>query len=115
MRNAITALILMAVVVIGCHRAQSVSQADTVTPAGVSYAGGDGSSLVQAVVIKGATESSGVHAEYVWIAQRYPGYRRGTQSLRASDGKEYDVLEFTTASGERKRVYFDITDFFGKL
>jgi len=108
-------LALMAVMIIGCHRAQPVSHEDTVTPVGVSYAGGDGSSIEQAVVIKGATESTGVHAEYVWIAQRYPGYRRGTQSLRASGGRQYDVLEFTTASGEQKRVYFDITDFFGKL
>jgi hypothetical protein len=108
-------LALMAVALIGCQKAQPVAHEDMATPAGVSYAGGDGSSIEQAVIIKGATESTGVHAEYVWIAQRYPGYRRGLQSLRESGGKQYDVLEFTTASGEKKCVYFDITDFYGKL
>ncbi len=105
----------MAVVLIGCQRAQPVAPEDTVTPAGVSYAGGDGSSIEQAVIINSATESTGVHAEYVWLAQRYPGYTRGLQSLQESGGKRYDVLEFTTAVGEKKHVYFDITDFFGKL
>jgi hypothetical protein len=32
-----------------------------------------------------------------------------------SGGRMYDVLDFTTASGEHRRVYFDITGFFGKF
>lgn len=108
-------LALMIVALTGCGGSAPPAHESGVTPVGVSYAGGDGSSIGQAVIIKGATEQTGVHAEYEWIAQRYPGYRKGRQSLRESGGKHYDVLEFTTASGEEKRVYFDITDFYGKF
>ncbi len=106
--------ICMMVVLAGCQTGQQSAFHDTVTPPGVWYEGGDGSTLQQAVIIKGATERTGVHAEYVWIAQRYPGYRAGRQTLQKSGDKAYDVLEFTTSRGEHKYVCFDITDFFGK-
>jgi hypothetical protein len=83
-------------------------------PAGISYAGGDGSSIEKAVIIKGATEMTGVHAEYDYIEKHYPGYRRGEQSLQNSKGRAFDVIEFTTADGKRKTLYFDITAFFGR-
>jgi hypothetical protein len=83
-------------------------------PPGVSYAGGDGSSLEKAVIVKAATEKTGVDAEYDYIAKHYPGYKRGPQSLQNIKGRAYDVIEFTTAKGEKKTIYFDITAFFGK-
>ena len=66
------------------------------------------------MVIKGATEQTGVHAEYEYLAKHYPGYKRGGQSLHEHNGKNFDVLEFTTAEGQPKTIYFDITDFYGK-
>ena len=108
-------LAVMIVALCGCGRSAPTAHETTVSPPGVSFAGGDGSSVEQAVIVNGATEQTGVDAEYAWIAQRYPGYRKDSQTLRGADGKHYDVLEFTTSSGEKKRVYFDITDFFGKL
>jgi hypothetical protein len=84
-------------------------------PQGVTYAGGDGSSYAEAVIVKAANEDDGVSAEYYWLAQRYPGCKRGQQSSIEQKGKMYDLLEITTAKGEKKTVYFDITDFYGKL
>ena len=85
---------------------------------GVHFAGGDGSSQEKAVIVLGANESSGVQAEYLWLAAHFPGYQRGQQGLiqgQGQGGKSYDVLDFTTAYGTKRTVYFDITDYFGKF
>jgi hypothetical protein len=83
-------------------------------PPAVSFAGGDGSSMEKAIIIKGATDETGVHAEYEYLKQHFPRYQLGGQSLMNSKGHAYDVLEFTTADGKKKTLYFDITAFFGK-
>ena len=96
---------LIAIVLVGCET----------KPAHLTYSGGDGSSYQQAVVIKGAEdEKAGIAAERAWLEQRYPGFQKGRQSLVHSGGRLYDLIEFTTADGQKKSVYFDITDFFGK-
>ncbi|MEZ0257244.1 MAG: hypothetical protein ACAI37_18325 [Chthoniobacter sp.] len=84
-------------------------------PSKVSYSGGDGSSFAKAVVIHGATEQTGVDAEYGYLAKHYPGSRSGKQSLTAHGGRHFDLLEFTTADGKKRQIYFDITEFFGKF
>jgi len=84
-------------------------------PARISYEGGDGSSFEKAVIIKGATEETGVHEEYEWVAKHYPDYKRRKQSLSSQNGKRYDVLGITTKDGKDLDVYFDISDFFGKF
>ena len=75
----------------------------------------DGSSMDDAIVIDAADEQEGVRAEYRWIADHYPGYTRGSQALLSGGGHMYDAIDFTTASGEHRKVYFDITGFFGKF
>lgn len=84
-------------------------------PQKISYTGGDGSSFEKAVVIHGANEMTGVDAEYDYIAQHYPGYHRGKQSLNSHGKRRFDVLEFTTGDGKKMTIYFDITEFFGKF
>ena len=80
--------------------------------AGVS---GDGSSFETAIVIHEKSESKGVDAEYKWLAKNYPGYKMISQSLSYHDKKPYDVLSIKTKDDEKKEVYFDISDFFGKF
>jgi hypothetical protein len=75
----------------------------------VRYTGGDGSSLDQAVIIFGANILSGVRAEHDYLQQRFPGHQFHRQCLKEHDGRKYDVLEFTTAAGERKLMHFDIS------
>jgi hypothetical protein len=75
----------------------------------VRYAGGDGSSLDEAVIILGANILSGPRAEHDYIQQRYPGYEFHGQSLKEHDGRKYDIVEFTTAEGEKKLMHFDIS------
>ncbi len=86
----------------------------TVAP-GVHFAGGDGSSLEKAVVVLGATEPTGVDAEYAWLHEHFPGYGQVRQGLIQGDKGVYDRLDFTTPDGVSHTVYFDIGDYFGKM
>ena len=78
---------------------------------------GDGSSIDHAIVIHAASEMDGVGQEYAWLKQHYPGYKRVKTALRPDDPHKrvYDVIDIQTADGTPKSVYFDITDFYGKL
>jgi hypothetical protein len=84
-------------------------------PEGVSYAGGDGSSTRQAVVVNGvASARASTRAEYAYLRNRYPGFKRRDQKLVRSAGRYYDALSFDLPTGESKTVYFDVTGTFGK-
>ena len=74
-----------------------------------------GLSYQNAVVIEEKTETSGVKAEYLWLEKNYPGYRMIQQSLNFYDKKSYDILEIKTADGKTKKIYFDISKFYGKF
>jgi hypothetical protein len=80
--------------------------------ASVTYAGGDGSSFEQAVILVGATLLSGPRAEHDFIKRNYAGYEFRQQSLKEQNGRAYDALEFMTADGEIKTIYFDISGYF---
>ena len=85
-------------------------------PSPVTYSGGDGSSHQQAVVIEGACdETVGIAAEKAWLRQKYPSYYMTMQSLQNLDNRHYDVIEFKMTDGQSNKIYFDITDFFGKF
>jgi len=77
--------------------------------------GADGSSYEKAIVIQEKSETPGVNAEYKWIAEHYPGYSRGMQSLNFYNKKPYDIITIKTKDGEEKKIYFDISNFFGKF
>ena len=78
----------------------------------VRYAGGDGSSFEQAVILVGATLLSGPRAEHDFVQRNYVGYEFRKQSLKEQNGRTYDALEFMTADGEIKTIYFDISGYF---
>ncbi len=87
---------------------------------GVTFAGGAGLSIEDAVIILGATsEMEGISAESEWISLLYGvrdvDWEKGTQSLIEDKGRYYDLQEvYLTGSGETIEIWFDITDFFGK-
>lgn len=74
-----------------------------------AYAGGRGTSTEDAVIIVATDHMAGIRAEYTWLAQQYPGYRRVSQALLRGNGKFYDRIEIETKDGQKKAVYFDIT------
>lgn len=81
----------------------------------VASASQDGSSFEAAVVIQETRETAGVNAEYKWCAAHYPGYKTQMQALSNKNRKPYDVLTIVTADGTVMKVYFDISNFFGKF
>ena len=83
-------------------------------PPAVTFAGGDGSSLEKAIVVKAPNEMFGVTAEYDYLAKYYPGYRRDAQRIEHHKGKPFDVLNVTTKDKKKRVFYFDITSFYGK-
>jgi hypothetical protein len=88
------------------HKLEANPDAATVTSDGLIYD--------TAIVIHEKNEGSGVKAEYVWIRANLPGFRPGGQSLQSHNGKYYDIIHVGSASGEKRDVYFDISEFFGK-
>jgi hypothetical protein len=75
-----------------------------------------GASIETAVKLEGIKgEASSVHAEYVYIRERYPGWRTTDQYVLNQAERIYDRIDIIGPQGEKKSVYFDITDWFGKL
>lgn len=86
---------------------------------GVEYAGGDGSSPEEAVLIKGApSHTTGVRAESTYISRQFgkqgQDWQLKEQSLTESaDGRKIDKMTIETAAGDVETIYFDVSDFFG--
>jgi hypothetical protein len=79
-----------------------------------TFAGGDGSSIEQAVIIKQAKNSfEAIPLERLWIGDKCPGFKKVKQSLVERNGRKYDVIRMRCGGEEETEVYFDITDCFG--
>ena len=75
------------------------------------------STLFDIVKINAITHSLGVHAEYQWISKYYPNYTSTSQGLSKIKVNENQSLHFDTLTiindrGQKKIIYFDISDFF---
>jgi hypothetical protein len=82
-------------------------QSTTMGAAGVPGSAGDGLSAKTAIKV------SGIPEERAWIERHYPGAKVVSQSLLMGKGP-MDLIEIELASGETRRLYFDISSFFGK-
>jgi len=86
----------------------------------ITFKGGPGDTMETAVLISGATNSiEGIAAEYEYLRQKFGRENRDwnlrRQSVFQQKGKFYDRLELDLKDGSRKTVFFDISEFFGKL
>lgn len=84
-------------------------------PTSIPKAGDDGLSFATAIVITEKTETTGVNAEYKWIANHYSNYTVKMQSLNMHDNKPFDIITITQSNGEDLQLYFDISNYFGKF
>jgi hypothetical protein len=75
----------------------------------------DGTSFESAIIMKEKNENEGVKAEYVWLRANYPGYKLKQQGLNFHKEKAYDILYIISTEGKEKTIYFDISNFYGKL
>jgi len=79
------------------------------------FAGGDGTSAEQAVVVLAGTEDEGIDLEHHWIFDHYGRFRKVRGGLASADGKHYDVITVELADHSEKTIYFDITGFYGVM
>ena len=82
--------------------------------ADITFAGGDGSSAANAIIIVGAAgEGDGVQSEYDWLSSNRAGATVKSQALMQDGDRIFDALTIEIG-GKQKDVFFDITAFFGK-
>jgi len=84
----------------------------------VTYSGGDGSTIENAIIINAQSSFVGVAAEYDYISKKH-GERKSSwelefQSLIEKDGKHFDALHIKLKNDQNLTYYFDISMFFGK-
>jgi len=81
----------------------------------VQFAGGDGSSVESAVLIRGAkNEKEGIAAEHHYLSSHFGSWFLKRQALVNRKNRVYDRMEITDKTGAERSVFFDITDFFAK-
>jgi hypothetical protein len=90
------------------------------------FAGGNGSTPEQAVLIHGAgCTAVGIRAEKQYLTERFgldqaiagdpSGWVQTMQGLvTTGNGREYDMVNVALPGGSTAVVFFDITEFFGK-
>jgi len=88
-------------------------------PDGPEYAGGEGSSPEEAVLIKNApSHVAGVRAESAYISRQFGerghDWKLKEQSLtEREDRRRIDKMTIETAARNVETIYFDVSDFFG--
>jgi hypothetical protein len=109
--------VLTVVPLLGCGPSPSGQSAAQVPGAGTTSNAPTerGLSMADAIQLDARTEIEGVEAEYKYIARTYPGWRVESQSLIHEGDRSYDLLEIADSTGRKKAIYFDITNWFGKL
>ncbi len=86
----------------------------------ITFKGGPGDTLESAVVILGAPNSmAGIEAEYSYLGKQFGrrnvDWNLRRQSVLQQKGKVYDRMDLDLKDGGKKTVFFDISEFFGKL
>jgi len=112
MRTAPRILIILAAI---STRSLPLFAAEPQQDPGYSFSGGDGSTLDAAVIVHASDETVGIRAEYAWIKEHWSGSRPGKQGLVTQNNRLYDALTITDKAGQERTLYFDITEYFGKL
>jgi hypothetical protein len=75
----------------------------------IRYGGGNGSSPQEAVIIEGVSnEDAAFEAEIEWRGQHYPEFEFDDQDQINSNGKRYNLTQWTNSTGQTNTVYFEI-------
>ena len=86
----------------------------------ITFSNNSGESIDDAIVIHNAkTDQEGVDAEYYYLEGRLGkkgvDWSLDQQYLNDARDRHYDVMDITLSDGRKLTIYFDITEFFGKL
>ena len=85
----------------------------------VWYEGGDGSTIDDAIIVRGAgSDLEGVAATFGWMHEHLGAKDEGWQLITHSSGsrgdRKIDTFNIVLRGGTAKHVYFDVTESFGK-
>jgi len=81
----------------------------------IQYAGGNGSTKEKAVIIKGAnSELEGVDAAFNYIERKFGYFEIESTTLIDEVDKKFDLMNITSVSGNKEKVWFDVTSYYGK-
>lgn len=82
----------------------------------VKLYGGSGENPADPIIIKGALNAmQGSEAERRYLEKKYPGFilsSSDTVLLKSDDGKTIDCVVIFISGGKKKKIYFDITEFY---
>jgi hypothetical protein len=73
-----------------------------------------GDSTTTAIAVPADAPNGGVDFQNNWIYDRYGRFRRAGGGTGSLDGRRYNVVEIELPSGEKKKVFFDITELWAK-
>jgi hypothetical protein len=125
----IIVLLILANITISCVATQNTNSKSSATEywnkmpdlTKVTYEGGDGKTVENAIVIKNAeNERNGVAAEYAYIVkingEKFKDWKPVGQSTINKDDKKIDLINIQLIQkNETISYYFDITEFYGKF
>ena len=117
MQKVIFFFLLITILFTSCSAPKKTNTGTTtqMVPSATSNPPEDGLSFATAVVVKETTESAGVKAEYKWVNEHYPGFKMKSQALNRQDKKPYDTMTIVLTDSKELKLYFDISNFFGKF
>ena len=69
-----------------------------------------GDSMETAIAVPADAPNGGVDFENRWLLDRYGKFHRYFGGTGTASGRRYDVVKIELPSGEKKTVYFDITE-----
>ncbi len=69
-----------------------------------------GDSVQTAIAVPVDAPDGGADFENRWIFQQYGRFRRSGGGTGSVEGRRYNVVKIELANGDRKTVYFDITE-----
>lgn len=75
----------------------------------------DGLTFETAIFITEKSEMIGPAAEYKWIKEHYTDYKVKGQALVYHNKKPFDIITIIFSYNKELKLYFDISNYFGKF
>ena len=97
-------------VLIACSSAPPPPQPQPKVVSAAALADAAGDSTDTAVAIPADAPNGGIDFENNWIYDRYGRFRRDGGGTGGLNGRRYDVVDIELPNGDKKKVYFDITE-----
>jgi hypothetical protein len=78
-----------------------------------------GDSFEEAIIIDPKNDSEGIREEYEYLENRFGecgvDWERVSQGFMQKEGKSYDRINLRFPDGSRKKIFFDVGSWWGKL